>query len=118
MLSFSFGGDSGVSYEEMQRTRERELALRRALTRAPTNIGTGLNSLGQGIAAAILGARANRQEGKLQAIADGEFEQIMQALMGGGGVAGGIACGCGGFCGCGGVVAAGGECDASFLCLY
>ena len=83
-MAFIFGGNTGVSNpQELARQREIVQALMMARG-APRNVGEGLNALGDGIVANVLGRRANKAETAGQESASSAFGPILAALSGGG----------------------------------
>jgi len=96
-VSYIFGGDTGItyeqlqrdqrenslSYEQLQRERARAQELARLLTGAPQNVGEGLSYLGAAIASRIAQNRARRTEGSLRDVSNARFGGIVEALTGG-----------------------------------
>ncbi len=79
---FIFGGDATAKTpQELARQREIIHALMTS-QRAPRNVGEGLSSLGNGIAAAILGSRADRGAAAGRESANEAFSPIAAALGG------------------------------------
>lgn len=79
MVGFIFGGDTGETPESLKRKREIARALLTA-QRAPRNVGEGLNSLGDGIVAAVLNHRADSAEQQGMASAQEAFSPILASL--------------------------------------
>jgi hypothetical protein len=67
MQSFIFGGDTGLTPEDIK--RQRMIAAALAESRTPQNVGEGVGAVMRGIAGALVNARANSAErtGKLSA---------------------------------------------------
>jgi GH24 family phage-related lysozyme (muramidase) len=60
---YIFGGDTGISYEQLQRRRKIADALaKQSTSRVPRNIGEGLNAIGQALMARSLNKKLSRQE--------------------------------------------------------
>jgi hypothetical protein len=78
MMAFGFfnGDTQNASPEAIK--RRREFAARLLNTRAPRNIGEGFNAIGNNIAAAIDGARADRME----ATGNAEASRLLQPFFG------------------------------------
>lgn len=79
--SFIFGGNTGETPESIKRKRELAMAIMGA-SRAPRNVGEGLNALGSGIAAGIMNRRADKAERTGRAGADGVFQGIVNRITG------------------------------------
>lgn len=60
--AFTFGGNSGMSYEEMKRRRAIAQSMIRANNAAPKNVGEGLHAVGRAIAARNLNKTASKAE--------------------------------------------------------
>lgn len=81
---FIFGGDTGVSSpEELQRLRSIAEALS-GPSRAPRDVGEGLNAIGQALLYRSVMGKANRMAEDGQAKGDAAFSPIAAALAGGG----------------------------------
>ena len=85
---FLFGGDTQISYEDLQRRRRMAHAMMRN-DRTPKNVGEGLHSFGKSIAGALMARNANKREGELigeldQQISDakGPYHGIAAAMIG------------------------------------
>jgi hypothetical protein len=84
MQQFSFGGDTGTSYEELQ--RRRQIAQQMMLApQAPKTTGEGIYSAAQSIAGALMGRKARQQQDKMKSEFDEQFSGI---FTGGGGSTG------------------------------
>jgi hypothetical protein len=79
-MSFIFGGDTGASYEDIQKKRRVADALLLANTRTPQNVGEGLNAIGRALAARAIEKRTSAREGELR----GQFNSQWDSLFGGG----------------------------------
>lgn len=78
-----FDATQNQTPESIARTRDMVRALMSARG-APQNVGEGLNALGDGIVANVLGRRADAAEAAGMAAWDAEWSPIMESLMGGG----------------------------------
>jgi hypothetical protein len=87
-VSFIFGGETGLTYEEVQQQRERARELARLLGGTPRNVGEGLNYLGMAIASRMAQNRANRGEATIRQRGNDAFGAITSALTGGGSTGG------------------------------
>jgi hypothetical protein len=81
MAGFIFGGNSGMSYEQLQRQREVAAALAARGPGAPKNIGEGLSAVGNALAIRGMTKRADEAETALR----GDFDQKWQGIFGGAG---------------------------------
>lgn len=67
-MSFIFGGDTGMSYEDVQAKQQRSAAIQQALARAaPRNVGEGLHAIGQALAARGMEKQASARKKELDA---------------------------------------------------
>jgi len=103
-LSFSFGGSSGVTQEQLQRQQQLARALMQQATRTPRNAGEGIGAIGNALLYRMMDGRVQRGEADFAkatqqmgeqpdmiggaptpeaAIGGGVSPEIMQALMGG-----------------------------------
>jgi len=74
---FIYGGNTGMSYEEMQRQRELAQALAgRVGSAAPSNIGEGLSAIGAALASRKYRKRATEAEAAGRAQAAEQFQQF------------------------------------------
>lgn len=64
-MSFIFGGDTEMSYEDLQRKRSRADTIAASLTRTPKNVGEGLHAIGQALAARGIDRRVQKRQGEL-----------------------------------------------------
>jgi hypothetical protein len=77
--SFIYGGNTGMSYEEMQRQRQIAEALAgRVASSSPSNIGEGLTAIGAAIAQRRASKRASEAETAGRAQAAEQFGQMAQ----------------------------------------
>lgn len=79
-MSFVFGGDTGISYDQLQRKREIADRLIAGQTRAPRNVGEGLTAVGNALMARSLTKKADKRDAELR----GEFNDQWAGLFGGG----------------------------------
>lgn len=89
-MSFIFGGNTEMSYEDLQRKRRIADAMIGQNSNAPRNVGEGLAAIGRALAARAIDKRVSAREKELQSDAD----KMWQAAMGGfdtGGMYGGSA---------------------------
>lgn len=77
---FIFGGDTGTSYEDLQRKRKSAEQISKNLSRTPTTAGGGLSALGQGFLLRSLNKKADAQEKAGRE----DFTSAFDQLMGGG----------------------------------
>jgi hypothetical protein len=60
---YIFGGDTGISYEQLQRRRKIADALaKQSTSRVPQNVGEGLNAIGQALMARHMDKKLASQE--------------------------------------------------------
>ena len=76
---FIFGGNTGVSYEDLQRQRQAANQIRQNLSRTPQTFAGGLSALGQG----FLLASMNRKIAAQEKAGREEFESAFQTILGG-----------------------------------
>lgn len=82
MVGFIFGkGQAYTTPEELQKARSIANALL-ANSRAPQNVGEGLNALGDGIVSAVLNSRADASEKAGKESAAAAFNPVLAALSG------------------------------------
>jgi hypothetical protein len=74
--SFIFGGNTKETPESIKQKRELAMAILGA-SRAPRNVGEGLNALGDGIVAGVMNHRANRAENEGRSTASDLFNRII-----------------------------------------
>lgn len=83
-MSFIFGGDTGMTWEQAQAKRKLAEELARANMSTPRNVGEGLNALGRALAFRGINRRAGEAEDRLR----GEANAAFDAIFGGGGFGG------------------------------
>lgn len=83
-MSFIFGGDTGMTWEQAQAKRKLAEELARANMATPRNVGEGLNALGRALAFRGINRRAGEAEDRLR----GEANAAFDAIFGGGGFGG------------------------------
>jgi hypothetical protein len=75
-----FGGDTGITYEQLQQRKKMAERLRLMNTRTPRNTGEGIHALARALVARGVDKQNAEREGQLQ----DEFDQQYQAVFGGG----------------------------------
>lgn len=83
-MAFIFGGDTGETYESLQRKRKVADALIARSAQTPRNMGEGLTAIGNALAGGLLARKARQDE----AAGQKEFGKIYDALISGGGAFG------------------------------
>lgn len=83
MTGFIFGGNTGLSYNQLQKQRK-QLDAQRGQRFAPKNVGEGLSALGHALGTRITNKRLGEAETDRQGRADNAFSTF-QTLLGGGG---------------------------------
>lgn len=83
MTGFIFGGNTGLSYDQLQKQRK-QLDAQRGQRFAPKNVGEGLSALGHALGTRITNKRLGEAETARQGRADNAFSAF-QTLLGGGG---------------------------------
>jgi hypothetical protein len=78
-MSFIFGGNTGLTYEQAQQKRKIAEMLTQGMSRAPQNVGEGLNAIGQALA--IRGM--NKQADKADTAGRSKADSVFSALLGG-----------------------------------
>lgn len=78
-MSFIFGGNTQMSYEDLQRKRRIADAMIGQNSNAPRNVGEGLAAIGRALAARAIDKRVSAREKELQSDAD----KMWQAALGG-----------------------------------
>lgn len=92
-MAFMFGGNSGKTYEDIQRKRRMAESMA-AQMGTPRNVGEGLSAIGKALAVRGLNKQADKGEDKLRGNVNDAWAGISQALgrrqggMGGGGTPG------------------------------
>mgnify|MGYP001094793652 CR=1 FL=1 len=79
-LSFAFGGDDNLSYEELQQRRKVLNAMMGRATAAPKNFGEGLTAIGQALGDRFENGRLTDQEKAARATANADAAGLMGAL--------------------------------------
>lgn len=74
-MAFIFGGNTGMSYDDIQRKRAMAQSLM-AQTSTPRNVGEGLHAIGKALAGRAMERRATRAEDKMRNEFDNQFRQI------------------------------------------
>lgn len=80
-MSFIFGGNTQLTYDQVQKQREVANALLTANMRTPQNVGEGLSAIGRALAARAIDKRTGREEARLR----DEFNAKWGALFSGAG---------------------------------
>lgn len=83
-MSFIFGGDTGLSYDELQR-RRREINSRRNRFSAPRNVGEGLTALGIALSQRLEQGRINKAAEAGAERGETAFSAFQSILSGGSG---------------------------------
>lgn len=83
-MAFIFGGNSGMSYEQLQRQREVAAALAARGPGAPRNIGEGLAAVGNALAVRGMTKRADAEEARMRGELDNTWAKAVGANPGGG----------------------------------
>ena len=65
-MSFIFGGNTQLTYDQVQKQREVANALLTANMRTPQNVGEGLSAIGRALAARAIDKRTGREEARLR----------------------------------------------------
>lgn len=82
-MAFIFGGNTGNTYEGIQRQRKIAESLLAQSSGTPRNVGEGLTAIGNALASRAIEKRAAKAEEKLR----GEFDTAFSGVFGGGGQA-------------------------------
>lgn len=83
-MSFLFGGNTGMTYEEMMAKRKLAEGLVGGLNNAPRNVGEGWSAIGAALASRIAGNKANKAETAGREGASSVFADLFQRQLGGG----------------------------------
>jgi len=86
--SFIFGGDTNISYEDLQRRRKIAEAIAGRSLSAPQNVGEGLAAVGNALAYRFENSRLNKAEASGKEKASSLFGSIMGGMGGGAGAGG------------------------------
>lgn len=78
MVSYIFGGDTGLTPEDIK--RQREIAAALAQTSTPSNVGEGWGAIMRGLAGGFLNMRARSAETAGRKMATDQFTPILEAL--------------------------------------
>ena len=79
-----FGGNTGVTYEQLQKRRELANALiEQNMAGTPRNVGEGLAAIGRAIAARAIDKRADKRDSELKSEFDAKWGSIFGAPSGG-----------------------------------
>jgi hypothetical protein len=89
--SYIFGGNTGMSYDQIQKQRDIANELLRANMSTPQNVGEGLSAIGRALAAKAIDKRASRADETNRKAYEAERDRAFQALGGFGGTGGGSA---------------------------
>lgn len=81
-MSFIFGGNTEMSYDDIQRKRALANSLAGSIG-SPRNVGEGLSAIGKALAVRGIEKRTSRREGELKAEADDKWKGVFSALTGG-----------------------------------
>ena len=90
-MSFIFGGNTGLTYDDLKRKRQIAEALSKPSAQAPQTAGEGLAAIGKALASRILEKKNAGLASELSGLPEGDprrggaTDDILQALMGGGG---------------------------------
>lgn len=71
-----FGGDTGISYEQLQRKRKLADQLMQKSASAPRNVGEGLTAIGNALLARSLNKKADRRDAELKSQFDSQFAEL------------------------------------------
>ena len=80
MLPTIFGGNTGITYEDLKRKQLVAESLLAQSSKAPRNVGEGLTAIGNALAGRVLSNRAEKRQKEM----DKNSAGIMAALLGGG----------------------------------
>lgn len=88
---FIFGGNTGMSYDQIQKQRDIANELLRANMSTPQNVGEGLSAIGRALAAKAIDKRASRADADNRKAYEASRDGTFAALGGYGGGSGGMA---------------------------
>lgn len=77
-----FGGNTGVTYEQLQRRRKIAERLMAGNRSAPRNVGEGLHAIGQAIAGRAIERRADKREAEMRKDFEAKFEGVAPNVSG------------------------------------
>ncbi|MBO9441376.1 hypothetical protein J7363_04680 [Phaeobacter italicus] len=80
-MKYSFGGNTGQTYEQLQRKRSLAEAMM-AQQKAPQNVGEGISSAARSIAGALIARKADKGLAQGKADFDSKWSGLSGALMG------------------------------------
>lgn len=81
MISSIFGGDTGISYEDLKRRKLIAESLIAQSMKTPRNVGEGLTAIGNALSGTILQKRHSRKQAEM----DKASSAMLASLLGGGG---------------------------------
>jgi len=81
-MSYVFGGDTGMSYEQLQQRRKMAEQLRAQNSRTPRNVGEGLHSIARALVARGVDRQNTAREKEMRADMARQYEGIVGALTG------------------------------------
>lgn len=82
--SFIFGGNTGLSYDQIQKQRDIANELLRANMSTPQNVGEGLSAIGRALAAKAIDKRTTRADEANRQASEARRASAMGAIFGGG----------------------------------
>jgi hypothetical protein len=88
---FIFGGQTGLTYDQIQKQRDIANELLRANMSTPQNVGEGLSAIGRALAAKAIDKRTSRADDVNRKAYEAERDRAFQALGGFGATGGGSA---------------------------
>lgn len=71
-----FGGDTGITYEQLQRKRQMADQIMRGNRRAPQNVGEGLTAIGNALLARSLNKKADKRDAELRGQFNSQFDNV------------------------------------------
>lgn len=81
-MGFIFGGDTGMTYEDLQRKRKIAEQLMQANTRTPRNVGEGIHAIGRALAGRAIEKRAARRDEELRGQFEDQFAKVAPNTQG------------------------------------
>ncbi len=84
MNSFIFGGQTGLTYDQIQKQRDIANELLRANMYTPQNVGEGLSAIGRALAAKAIDKRTSRADEQNRQASEARRASAMGAIFGGG----------------------------------
>lgn len=82
-MSFIFGGNTQLTYDQVQKQREVANALLTANMRTPQNVGEGLSAIGRALAARAIDKRTGREEARLRDEFNAKWGNLFSGAGGG-----------------------------------